>query len=362
MLGIVLILLTVGASAAAQPWGVMEYLFGKNQEIAAPYVQPVSCVAENELVRMNINSALCDGQHLVFDWTITPLQPSRTVRLSLESFTANGEQLWTDGNDDFDDCWLPNPWSDEAVMQDGDRVALPESLKGVDILSVEMVIGVYEPTLPVYVIPHDDAGRLGFDPELAREKIRAGYMVMYDSTGWVVEDDKEDDGIACVVGFTLQEGDPFARTELRVSFTVDAAACAAAAQVLSTAESYVEYTTHDALWAAAIQHALEHGRYDFGEKYTWSFRTNLCDIEGDADNETYSNSVFICNLNFITIGGQKIITGSQDDLLLACTVIDSHIDGEVLELHAHKCALFALKSTQKQKECFKLYTDHTCSC
>ena len=235
VLAFVLVLLTVSALAVAGKWGVMDFLFARPAENAKPFVQLVSCEAENELVQMNIDSALCDGQSLAFDWTITQLNKDERFLLKVEQFTANGEQLFLDDNDNFDGLWFPNTWTKETnVMRDGNNIELPNALQNTDALTVEMVVGVYQPTRPVYVMPGDAE----LDPELARQKIREGNIVICDPDGWVVEDGEAEDGIACIVGFTPGEGDPFARTELRVKFTVNVASCAAATQHLKTAPVY----------------------------------------------------------------------------------------------------------------------------
>lgn len=74
-----LILITVGAVAAALNWDVVQYLFTGTRDDLAAYQQNVNAAAENEWVRASVNSVLYDGHFLAFDLSCENLDPSWPV-------------------------------------------------------------------------------------------------------------------------------------------------------------------------------------------------------------------------------------------------------------------------------------------
>ncbi len=167
------ILTLMSTIAIAEGWNVLSFLDLQPDNDAQTLVQPVSVSASVDNCTLRIDSAITDGEYLAFDWTVTNTKPETPIYLVVEEFTANGENLSTDGTDDFNCQWLPG-MIPQPFWQDGNLCLLPDSITG-DTLHVEMLVGVYTPSLPIYYLEE-------FDPDLAKAKMDEGYFVLL--RGW----------------------------------------------------------------------------------------------------------------------------------------------------------------------------------
>lgn len=211
---LLLLLLLACAAAIAYDWNVLAFLEIRQDAPTAAIVAPVDGKTSNGDLTLGINSAVTDGAYLAFDWTLQKDDPDTPVYIQVESFTANGFPLTTDGTDDFHCQWVPGLFF-SGNDQGGNLCRLPEGLTG-DSLTVEMVIGLYRPTRPVYQMEV-------FDETLARQKLDEGYYVIAEGEGFVLELPGE--GLIHCFGMVNETtGMSLERTEMAISFTVDAAA------------------------------------------------------------------------------------------------------------------------------------------
>lgn len=226
---IVLVLLAVGAVAAAINWNVMDFLFGENQPQVGFLVKDLEAQTSDGQVTLNVNSALCDGEMLAMDWTVSNTKPDKPVYLQIDRFYANDVRLWSDGTDSFDCQWLPG-WSSDGTMQDGESIMLPDEITG-DRLSVELLVGVYRPIKPVYLMET-------YNEQEAKEKLNEGYHIIAQGDGFVLPDPDTGGLMHC---FGLITGDALAdyeRTELTITFELDMKAAREACVALDTQPSY----------------------------------------------------------------------------------------------------------------------------
>ncbi len=171
------IVLMITTVAIAEGWNVLQYLDITPGSETDGLVQPVSAYAKDGDMSFHIESAITDGEYLVFDWTVDS-QGDKAAFFQLESYTANGVGIYNESMaDDFDCIWH------DDMMQGGTFSTLPANLEG-DTLHVEMVIGAYTPINPIYEMPKDG----DFDAVLAKEKLDAGYFVRYGFNTWVIDD------------------------------------------------------------------------------------------------------------------------------------------------------------------------------
>lgn len=206
--------------AIAEGWNVLAFLGIEPDSDAQTLVQPVSVTASAGNVTLSIDSAITDGEYLAFDWTVENTKPETPVFIEIEQFTANGEHLWTDGNDDFNHLWFPG-WSNEGSMQGGELIDLPDSITD-DDLHVELVIGVYTPVKPVYhlYVGNPDYGKNIFDADLIRKKWAEGYYVIAGGDGFVI-DDPEEGPVWAFSGVNEKTSANLARSEIAVHFELD---------------------------------------------------------------------------------------------------------------------------------------------
>ncbi len=207
MFAIVVMMTTI---AIAEGWNVLQYLDITPGSGVDGLVQPVSASTKDGDVSFAIDSAITDGEYLVFDWTVNNTG-EKPAFFQLESYTANSVGIYNDCmSDDFDCHWH------DGMMQGGTISSLPADLEG-DTLHVEMVIGAYTPIKPVYTIAEDE----DFDETLAREKLDAGYFVRYGYDCWAIEDPDEGRVFAGWHKITDAEAEGFTRNELVLRFDLD---------------------------------------------------------------------------------------------------------------------------------------------
>lgn len=208
--------------AIAEGWNVLQFLDLQPDSDAQTLMQPVSASASVDNCTIHINSAITDGEYLAFDWTVTNHKPETPVYLRIERFTGNGEKIFADGTDGFDDQWLPG-WCNDGTMMDGEWARVPDGVTG-DTLHVEMVIGVYTPEKPVYQME-------GFDEEAIRQKWAEGYYVIVDGDGMIFYDEEEQRLVQGFPGAVLDyEAQALIRSEMTVAFDLDLKAARASIQ------------------------------------------------------------------------------------------------------------------------------------
>lgn len=91
VLAAALILMAVGAVAAALNWDAVQYLFTGERDDLSPYRQEVNATAANEWVRASVNSVLYDGYILAFDLTCENLNPEQLLFVQDAHARINGE-------------------------------------------------------------------------------------------------------------------------------------------------------------------------------------------------------------------------------------------------------------------------------
>ena len=225
-----LVMLTsFSAVAAVLDWNVLEFLFGSQNHAAKILVQPVNICSTDGQVTLSVDSAITDGDNLALDWSIVNEKPDIPVYILVDEFTVNGERVWTDGNDEFDSCWLPGPFGKDGEMQGGEITRLPETIRASDTLEVVLRADVYYPKLPVYTMDE-------YDAELAEKKVQEGYLVVPEGEGYVAQDA---DGIYWAAGpIPANMTEYFTRTTLEIAFALSTEAGRASVQQLQVPEPY----------------------------------------------------------------------------------------------------------------------------
>lgn len=245
----VLLLGITGALALTQ-WGVLDFLFhGTQRDDLQAYTQKLDLTKTVDDVRLTIDSAFYDGETFAMDWTIENTNPDRPVFLQVDAFSVGEHRLRTDGNDSFDSQWLPGVFGQDGTMQDGERMTLPvEKLQG-DTQPVQMRVGIYRPTKPLYWLPSQytgedldeaaqDALRLEY-AKTALEKMAEGALVLWDDT-FAIADDEAEHGVAFAIGDirAIWPEDAYTVTHLDVSFDLNVRAARAAIQPLPAQDTY----------------------------------------------------------------------------------------------------------------------------
>lgn len=211
---LLLLLLLACAAAVVYDWNVLAFLGLGQDASTAAIVTPVEGWANSGGWTIGINSAITDGEYLAFDWTLEKQGLEIPEYIQVESLTANGLPLCIDGTDDFHCQWVPGVFF-SGNDQGGELCRLPEGLTG-DSLLVEMVIGLYKPSRPVYLMEM-------FDEKMARQKLDEGYYVIAEGEGFVL--DLPGEGLCHCFGMVNDTtGEGLERTEMIVRFTVDAKA------------------------------------------------------------------------------------------------------------------------------------------
>ena len=243
---LLLILLLACAAAIAYGWNVLAFLGMKQDAPSAVIVTPVDEAAHSCNLTIRINSAVTDGEYLAFDWTLEKQDLEIPEYIQVESLTANGLSLSIDGTDDFHCQWVPGVFF-SGNDQGGELCRLPDGLTG-DSLLVEMVIGLYKPSRPVYLMEM-------FDAKMARQKLDEGYYVIAEGEGFVL--DLPGEGLCHCFGMVNDTtGEGLERTEMTVRFTVDAKAGRATRRGLPLPEP-VQYPGFTMAYTEATASALQ---------------------------------------------------------------------------------------------------------
>ena len=243
---LLLVLLLACAAAVAYDWNVLAFLGVKQDAPAAGIVTSVGGKVCSGDLTIQINSAVTDGEYLAFDWSLEKQDLENPVYLQVESLTANGLPLSTDGTDDFHCQWVPGIFFG-GNDQGGNLCRLPDELAQ-EQLQVEMVIGVYRPNQPVYQMDV-------FDETPARQKLAEGYYVIAEGEGFVA--DLPEDGLCHCFGMVKEStGAGLERTDAVIRFTVDAAAGRATRRTLPLPER-VQYPGFTMAYTEAVATALQ---------------------------------------------------------------------------------------------------------
>ena len=228
-LALALMLTAFGALAAALDWNVMDFLFGGRELAAQALVQDVSACSTDGQVILRVNTAMTDGTHFAMDWTIQNERPDEPVYLKLEAYTANGAALCPDGNDSFDDSWLPGPYGEAGVKRGGEILDLPEAVRSADTLDMVLTVGIYHPKQPVAFMDR-------YDPERIAEKMAAGYLVAPEGEGLALMEDSVMIWAAGLGQAALAEH--FTRTEVTAAFTLNLRSARDSVKPLAAEERY----------------------------------------------------------------------------------------------------------------------------
>ena len=229
ILAFALMLTAFSALAAALDWNVLEFLFRNQDHAAKVLVQHVNIHSSDGQVTLAVNSAITDGEIIAMDWTIVNENPDVPVYIMVDEFTVNGEQVPTDGNDEFDSCWLPGPFGKDGKMRNGELIRLPETIRAGDMLDVVLRANVYYSKLPIYIMDE-------YNEVLAEEKIQEGYLVVPEGEGYV---DQDADGIHWAAGPNpVNMSKYFTHTDLEIAFTLSSEVGRDSVQQLQTQEKY----------------------------------------------------------------------------------------------------------------------------
>lgn len=243
---LLLVLLLACAAAVAYDWNVLAFLGMKQDAPTAGIVTSVDGKVRSGDLTIQINSAVTDGEYLAFDWSLEKQDLENPVYLQVESLTANGLPLSTDGTDDFHCQWVPGIFFG-GNDQGGNLCRLPDGLAQ-ERLQVEMVVGVYSPNQPVYQMDV-------FDETPARQKLAEGYYVIAEGEGFVA--DLPEDGLCHCFGMVKEStGAGLERTDAVIRFTVDAAAGRATRRTLPLPER-VQYPGFTMAYTEAVATALQ---------------------------------------------------------------------------------------------------------
>ncbi len=161
--------------AIAEGWNVLSFLGLQPDSDASQLVQPVAASGRAGNVTLTINSAITDGDFLVFDWTIRNEAPDTPVYVYVDDVIANGWLHLIDiGSSQMSNRWLPD--RDEGnTLQGGYIASLSEWIRDEDVLHVDVKLSLYTPTEPVRRI---DAYNITEVTALREE----GYIVILDKS------------------------------------------------------------------------------------------------------------------------------------------------------------------------------------
>lgn len=159
--------------AIAEGWNVLAFLGLQPDSDAQTLVQPVTASAKTGNVTVTVNSAITDGEFLIFDWTIRNEAPDTPVYVYLDGVTANGRIPLIDiGSSQLSNRWLPD--RDEGnTLQGGYVTSLSEWIQDEDVLHMDVKLSLYTPIKPVRRI---DAYNITEVTALQEE----GYIVIVD--------------------------------------------------------------------------------------------------------------------------------------------------------------------------------------
>lgn len=271
--------------AIAEGWNVLAFLRVQPDSDAQTLVQPVSTSASVDNCSIRIDSAITDGEYLAFDYVVTHTKPETPIFMRVEQFTANGQRISTDGTDDFDNQWMPGHWN-KSIWQDGEWCQLPSDLTG-DTLHVEMVVAVYTPEKPVYLMDE-------FDAEAVRQKWDEGYYVIVDGDGMIFYEPEEGLFHGMPGSVLDYEEQGLIRSEMTVSFDLDLKAARASVRYPELPAPVTKDGTTLAVQSIAISplqtHIVatfspENASYEDLLKWADDLGFGLYDLSGHALNE-----------------------------------------------------------------------------
>ena len=204
--------------AIAEGWNVLAFLGIQPDSDAQTLVQPLSLSASADNVTFSIESAICDGEFLIFDWTVTNADPSRPVYISRENFTANNAAyLYNISSLDFDDQWLPG-FTNPATSQGGCIAPLAKWLQQEDTLHIELTIAVHTAVNPVHFMEANH-----FDEAL--NLLNEGYAVIIGNDRYALFSDSDIPGaIGIAVASGVAPGGSIPgtqRSEITLAFDLD---------------------------------------------------------------------------------------------------------------------------------------------
>ena len=159
--------------AIAEGWNVLAFLGIQPDSAASSLVQPLSASAKAGSVTLTIDSAVTDGEFLIFDWTLHNETPDTPVYVRLDDVIANNWlHLMDIGSSQLSNRWLPD--RDEGnTLQGGYIASLSEWIQDEDVLHLDVKLSLYTPVEPVRRI---DAYNITEVTALQEE----GYIVIVD--------------------------------------------------------------------------------------------------------------------------------------------------------------------------------------
>lgn len=207
--------------AIAEGWNVLQFLGIQPDSDATQLVQPVSVSGKAGNVTLTIDSALTDGEYLVFDYTLTNADPDRPVFLNVSQLLINGSPNidFVLNKASFDDQWLPG-MTNPATLTGGCIVPLTDWLHAAeleDILHVVLTVDVHTALKPVTLL---DARR----SEEVLAALEQDLLVIIGNTTYVEPLAPEDIGrFAYCTGLTGTERTVYGteRSTMTISFDLD---------------------------------------------------------------------------------------------------------------------------------------------
>ena len=236
------ILILMTTVAIAEGWNVLAFLGIQPDSDATTLVQPVSVSAKSANVTMTIDSAICDGEYLAFDYTVTNTNHEKPVFLNVEQFYVNGlDCSYRLGEGTFDDQWLPG-FSRPASRQGGFLLPLDAVLQEDDVLHVELTVAVYTAVAPACFMEasHHDEVQTAFND---------GYLVIVGNERYVQPSERDISGVSgvgiCTGMFPSQRRlHGTQRSTMTLSFDLDMKAAVASLKKPTPPEPVIiEYVT-----------------------------------------------------------------------------------------------------------------------
>ena len=214
------ILMMMTTVAIAEGWNVLQFLGIQPDNGVQKLVQPVSASGKASNVTLTIDSAITDGEYLVFDYTVSNADPGRPVYLNVEEFTINSQNVWYSFQDTaIDNQWLPG-FSHPASAQGGCIIPLTAWMPALtdDMLHVDLVVAVHTAVNPVYMLEANHFNE-------ALDKLNEGYTVIVGNNRFACY---SDDPIPGSLGVAIANGTTSGaaihgteRTTLTLSFDLD---------------------------------------------------------------------------------------------------------------------------------------------
>lgn len=158
ILAFALILITLTVLAATQT-GLLQYLVGSPEKASKELidiVQPLDVEVIQDNIRIKLTGVTYDGEKLALSWITENTQPKSPATLSIQSASANGQNVYPNFSD-LQESWRPVLFSMQEAGFDrnvvtGGMIGLVEGDKLSGQVDMVLSIAVSRPTGPLVVV------------------------------------------------------------------------------------------------------------------------------------------------------------------------------------------------------------------